>query len=448
MYKVRTYNQISVKGLDRFPRQSYEVGSDIGHPDAFLLRSQKLQGEPVPASLVAVARAGAGTNNVPIAEYSKQGIVVFNTPGANANAVKELVMAGMLLADSEYRHELEAQIQPFKGLLLGLFFMSVGMTANLPLLIEAPHWIILGALGLMLTKGLVLGLLGRAHGNDLATSIRLGVTLPQGGEFAFILFTSAVSLGLMSGRLGESLVLIVTLSMALTPIGFWLLERVLEPHWSQRDERKFDTLEDIPEHEVIIAGFGRVGQIIARVLRVHRIQFVALESSARQVDFVRRFGNQVFYGKLDNLALLQAAGAAKAKLLVLAIDDVEESVRTAQIIRHYFPKLPIYARARDRMHAYRLMDLGISVIHRETLGSSLEMARDVLVNIGFNQINAELSVKRFREYDDQLMIRQQAIYQNETALVESAKQAMQELEGLFESDSRAARRTTDEAENR
>jgi glutathione-regulated potassium-efflux system protein KefB len=350
-------------------------------------------------------------------------------------------LAGMLLADSEYRHELEAQIQPFKGLLLGLFFMSVGMTANLPLLIEKPHWIILGALGLMLSKGLILGFLGRWHGNDRQTSIRLSVTLPQGGEFAFIVFTSAVSLGLMSSTLGESLVLIVTLSMALTPIGFWLLEHVLEPHWNGREERKFDSLEDMPEHEVIIAGFGRVGQIIARVLRVHRIQFVALESSARQVDFVRRFGNPVFYGKLDNLALLEAAGAAKAKLLVLAIDDVEESLRTAQIVRHYFPKLPIYARARDRMHAYRLMDLGINVVHRETLGTSLEMARDVLINIGFNKVSADLSVNRFREYDDQLMLRQQAIYKNESALVESAKQAMRELEGLFESDSRAAKKT-------
>lgn len=349
-------------------------------------------------------------------------------------------LAGMLLADSEYRHELEAQIQPFKGLLLGLFFMSVGMTANLPLLAAEPHWIVLGALSLMLIKALILGLLGQWYGNDWQTSIRLGVTLPQGGEFAFILFTSAVSLGLMSTGLGERLVLIVTLSMALTPIGFWLLEHVLEPRWNQRDERKFDSYEDMPEHEVIIAGFGRVGQIIARILRVHRIQFVALESSARQVDFVRRFGNQVFYGKLDSLPLLKAAGADKAKLLVLAIDDVEESMRTAYLVRHYFPKLPIYARARDRMHAYRLMDLGINVIHRETLGSSLEMAKDVLMCIGFNKVNAELSVKRFREYDDQLMIRQQVIYKNEAALVESAKQAMQELEGLFESDSRANRK--------
>lgn len=350
-------------------------------------------------------------------------------------------LAGVLLADSEYRHELEAQIQPFKGLLLGLFFMTVGMTANLPLLWHELHWILLMAFGLMLIKGSILWGIGRAIGNDTSTALRLGITLPQGGEFAFIVFTSAVGLGLMGNDLGERLVLVVTLSMAMTPIGFWLIERVLEPHWNSKEERAYDSIEEADEsHEVLIAGFGRVGQIIARVLRVHQISFVALESSARQVDFVRRFGNKIYYGRPDSLAMLQAAGADKVKLVVLAIDDVEESVRTAQLIRMHYPKLPIFARARDRMHAYRLMDLGVTLVHRETFLSSLEMARDVLVGIGFNTASADLSVERFRQYDEQLLKRQQAIYQNEAELVESAKQSMRELENLFDSDARAARR--------
>jgi glutathione-regulated potassium-efflux system protein KefB len=231
--------------------------------------------------------------------------------------------------------------------------------------------------------------------------------------------------------------------MALTPLGFVLIERVLEPHWNKQEERAYDNLESIPQHEVIIAGFGRVGQIVARVLRVHQIPFVALESSVRQVDFVRRFGNQVYYGRLDNLALLNAAGISHAKLLVLAIDNVEESMRAAQLVRQHFPQLPIFARARDRMHAYRLMDLGITLIHRETYASSLEMARDVLVGIGFNLHSAEQGVKRFREYDENLMTRQQAIYQNEAELTETTKQAMLELKALFDSDSRAARRQKD-----
>ena len=349
-------------------------------------------------------------------------------------------LAGVLLADSEYRHELEAQIQPFKGLLLGLFFMTVGMTANLPLLWREAHWIFLIAFGLMLLKGLVLWGIGRAIGNDNSTALRLGITLPQGGEFAFIVFTSAVSLGLMDGGLGERLVLVVTLSMALTPIGFWLIERVLEPRWNSQEERAYDEIREDHAHEVLIAGFGRVGQIIARVLRVHQINFVALESSARQVDFVRRFGDKIYYGRPDSLAMLQSAGIDKVKLVVLAIDDVEESVRTAQLIRRHYPRLPVFARARDRMHAYRLMDLGVQLVHRETYLSSLEMARDVLVGIGFNTASASTSVERFRQYDEQLLKRQQAIYQNEAELLESARQAMRELEGLFDSDARAARR--------
>lgn len=353
-------------------------------------------------------------------------------------------LAGMLLADSEYRHELEAQIQPFKGLLLGLFFMSVGMTANLPLLLREPHWIILGAAVLMLIKGVILWAISRFAGHDPRSALRLGITLPQGGEFAFIVFTSAAGLGLIDNELGETLVLMVTLSMALTPLGFLLIERVLEPRWAGQEARDFDEPEMVEPHDIIIAGFGRVGQIIARVLRVHRINFVALESSARQVDFVRRFGNQVHYGRPDNLALLQAAGAGKAKLMILAIDNVEESVRTATLVRYHFPTLPIYARARDRQHAYRLMDLGVKLVHRETYLSSLEMARDVLTAIGFTRESANHSVQRFRDYDEKLIVRQHAIYKNEAALVESAKASMLELEGLFESDARANRKREDE----
>lgn len=349
-------------------------------------------------------------------------------------------VAGVLLADSEYRHELEAQIQPFKGLLLGLFFMTVGMTANLPLLGREAATIVLGATALVLLKGAILWLLARLNGSDNKAATRLAVTLPQGGEFAFIVFTTAVTAGLLDRQLGEMLVLAVTLSMAMTPIGFLLLEHVLEPRWGTQQERNYDEVPDDNTHEVLIAGFGRVGQIVARVLRLHHIPFVALESNARQVDFVRLFGNKVYYGRPDSHALLLAAGAAKAKVIVLAIDDVDESVHTAKLIRRHFPNTPIYARARDRMHSYRLMDIGVNLIHRETFASSLELASDVLEEIGFSEGAAKAGVKRFREYDEDLLIRQQAIYQNEAELVASAKQSIRELEELFASDARAAKR--------
>lgn len=353
-------------------------------------------------------------------------------------------LAGVLLADSEYRHELEAQIQPFKGLLLGLFFMTVGMTANLPLLLSEGHWLLLAALVLMLFKGVILFALGKATGNETLAAIRLGVALPQGGEFAFIVFTTATLLGLLPELLGERLVLVVTLSMALTPLGFWLLERYIAPHWAAKEPRHYDEITLDTHPEVLIAGFGRVGQIIARVLRMQHIPFVALESSARQVDFVRRLGNKIYYGRPDSLAMLTAAGIAQVKLVILAIDNIEESLQTARLIRRHYPRLPIYARARDRMHAYRLLDMGVNVVHRETYLSSLAMAEDVLLRLGHDKERSSRCIERFKSFDEELLRRQQAIYQDEAELNASIKQAMIELEDLFERDRELARDLAEE----
>lgn len=352
--------------------------------------------------------------------------------------------AGVLLADSEYRHELEASLQPFKGLLLGLFFIAVGMTADVALLAREPLAMIGLALLLMTLKFLLLMLIGRLSGADLHCNVHLGVALSQGGEFAFVLFTAAASGKLLPVALAEQLILVVTLSMALTPLAFVVLEKVVDP-WLRRDERReFDT---VPDHDtpVIIAGFGRFGQIVARVLRMHHIPFTALEADVRQVDFVRRFGNRVYYGNPANNELLRAAGAAKARIFVLAMDNVEDSMRTAESVRHYFPHIAVYARARDRAHAYRLMDLGVKVINRETYLSSLDMAEKVLAGLGLSAEKAASGVARFRQYDEELMTRQHAIYQDEASLMETTRQAMEELESLFESDEQAAADTASEA---
>lgn len=346
-------------------------------------------------------------------------------------------LAGVLLADSEYRHDLEASIQPFKSLLLGLFFMAVGMTADLDLLAADTLGIVAAAIGLMLIKFAVLLIIGRLAGNSLLSSMSLGVSLAQGGEFAFVLFTTAAASGSIDTGMMERLVLIVTVSMALTPLAFMALERWLEPRFKQHDNRAFDVIEE-NENPVIIAGFGRFGQIVARVLRMHRIGFTALESDARQVDFVRRFGNKVYYGNPAHIELLRSAGVGKAKIFVLAIDDVRDSVRTAEAVRRHYPKVKILARARDRNHAYQLMDIGVHVINREMYLSSLDLARQALEGLGFPPERAQESVDKFRRYDDELMQRQQAIYQDEVKLMESSLAAMKELEDLFESDHKAA----------
>lgn len=348
--------------------------------------------------------------------------------------------AGILLADSEYRHELEASLQPFKGLLLGLFFIAVGMTADIQLLLHEPLSIIGLALLLMLAKFLLLMLIGRLSGADLHCNVHLGVALSQGGEFAFVLFTAATAGKLLPADLAERLILVVTLTMALTPLAFILLEKFIEPRLRPREDRQFD---EVPEQgtPVIIAGFGRFGQIVARVLRMHHIAFTALEADVRQVDFVRRFGNRVYYGNPANIELLRSAGTANAKIFVLAMDNVEDSVRTAESVHHHFPHIVIYARARDRAHAYRLMDLGVRVINRETYLSSLALAEKVLTGLGISEEQAAQGVARFQEYDEALIKRQHAIYQDEARLMETTRQSMDELENLFESDAKAAAAT-------
>jgi glutathione-regulated potassium-efflux system protein KefB len=348
-------------------------------------------------------------------------------------------LAGVLLADSEYRHELEANIQPFKGLLLGLFFITVGMSADLHLLVQSPMLILGMALGLMLVKFAVLVLVGRLNGSSWQSAVQLGATLAQGGEFAFVLFTAAFGEGLMPEEMMATLTLVVTVSMALTPLAMLVAERWLAPAMGNDEERAFDTIED-HAHPVIIAGFGRFGQIVARVLRMHKIGFTALEASARQVDFVRRFGNSVYYGNPANIDLLHAAGMARAKIFVLAMDDVTDSVRTAEAVRRHFPQVQIYARARDRNHAYQLIDIGVRVVNRETYLSSLDLAEKVLLGLGYSETRAARSIRTFRDYDDRLLLRQQAIYQDEAKLAETAREAMEELENLFESDERAAER--------
>lgn len=348
-------------------------------------------------------------------------------------------VTGVLLADSEYRHELEANIQPFKGLLLGLFFMAVGMTTDMHLLISSPLLIVGGALGLMTLKFIVLVLIGTMVGNSWHTSVRLGISLAQGGEFAFVLFSSATHFNLLPTELSDRLMLIVTLSMALTPLAFYLLEKLIEPRWVNIEKRDFDAIhDDDHDNPVVIAGFGRFGQIIARVLRMHKIRFTALEGDARQVDFLRKFGNNIYYGNPSNIEMLRAAKLDKAKVFILAIDDVNDSIRTAMQVRHYYPHLTILARARDRRHAYQLMDIGVKVISRELFSSSLHIAKQALIEVGLSPERAASGIKTFREYDEQLLVRQQAFYQDEASLIASNKEAMQELEELFESDERAA----------
>lgn len=349
-------------------------------------------------------------------------------------------LAGVLLADSEFRHELEADIEPFKGLLLGLFFIAVGMSANLDLLWQQPLLVAGLALALMLAKYLLMLTVARAVRRDFAAAQRLALALAQGGEFAFVLL-SAASGAVLDPATTQLLVLVVTLSMLLSPLAFELHGRWLA-RWTERHMTpEFDSI-DSPANPVIIAGYGRMGQIVSRVLRMCDIPFTALEASYQQVDFVRRYGNnRVYYGDASRLELLQAAKAGEAKLFVLAIDDVEASIKTAAVVRRHFPELTILARARNRVHVHRLRDLGVSLTYRETFRTSLDIAHQTLLRLDLGVAAAGRAVALFRQHDEEQLDAQYAIHHDEAQLIQSAKQAAEQLRELFESDAVGAMAT-------
>ncbi|MEO8670348.1 MAG: monovalent cation:proton antiporter-2 (CPA2) family protein [Tahibacter sp.] len=346
-------------------------------------------------------------------------------------------LAGLLLADSEYRHELEAQIDPFKGLLLGLFFTSVGMAVNLQLLLNEPL-LIAGLVGaLIAVKALLLFGVGRyAGGLDNLEAVSLGAVLAAGGEFAFVVFNLAYSSQLLDARSHDVLMLAITVSMALTPLMVVALERSLATR-RQAPKREFDRIDGDPPR-VIIAGFGRVGQIVARILRAHHIGYTALENSIEQVDTSRRFGSVLYFGDPSKPELLRAAHADKAEIFVLATDDPEANVRTARIVKRLYPHLKIFARARNRQHAFRLMDLSVDGVVRETFDGSLELTRQVLEALGLPPTTAVERVARFRAHDEELLKAQHLVYDDEAALLQSAREAFVDLERIFEADSEKA----------
>ena len=345
-------------------------------------------------------------------------------------------IAGVLLADSEYRHELEANIEPFKGLLLGLFFMAVGMSANLRVLTSRPLVVIGLAVALVAVKALVLAALGRLAGLSARARVSLGAAISQGGEFAFVIFSVAETAHVLGRSTVELLVVVVTLSMVLTPLLFALRDEVFRRLDAGGEKRAFDAIDD-DGSRVIIAGFGRFGQIVGRVLRLKRIAFTALDASPTHVDFLRRFGNKIYYGDASRVDLLRAAGAERATVFVLAIDDFEASMRALETVRENFPKLRVVARARNRQHAYALMGAGVETVIRETFAGSLDAARATLEELGVSHADARATVKRFGTYDEAMVRKTYVHRDDEKALIESAKKYSAELESILQQDERS-----------
>jgi CPA2 family monovalent cation:H+ antiporter-2/glutathione-regulated potassium-efflux system protein KefB len=343
-------------------------------------------------------------------------------------------MAGVLLSGSEYRHELEADIAPFEGLLLGFFFISVGMSADLGLARTAPVLLLGGTAALLCVKAAILYGLARVARQNAANALRFALALPQASEFSFVLFAAAVGVGALDAHDSRMATLVAAASMLATPILFagaeaWAIP-LLRP---KRQEPQYDKIEN-EANPVIIAGFGRMGQIVGRVLRLRGIAFTALERDQGQVDVVRRFGNKVYFGDPTRVEVLRAAGAAEAKLLIVLLDDMEAVLRTVDVARRNFPQLKILARARNRRHAYLLMDRGVDGLVRETFHSSLVLAEKALTALGVDADAASRAVTLFRDHDEQTLASTHAVYRDEQKLLQSAQDAAAELESLFEAD--------------
>ncbi len=344
-------------------------------------------------------------------------------------------LAGVLLADSEYRHEIETRLAPFEGLLLGLFFISVGMSANLGLLRADP----IGILGLV--TGLILGkfvcLYGVARAMQFAqiNALKLAAALCQGGEFAFILFALARDQGLLDSPAADTLMLVVSLSMAATPFVYAAATK-----WSARITGKlavnpYDEVTST-DHTVVIAGLGRFGQIAGRILRALEIPFTALDINPEHIEMSRRFGSKAYYGDASNLDLLKSAHLEHAKVIIIAIDDPDASVRTAELVRTHFPHVEILARARNRQHVYRLMDIGVAFIERELYHSSLHLSEQLLVTLGFSLQTARRAVIAFKRNDEAALLKAHSIYKDEAQLIQTTKEAAAELRAILELDPR------------
>lgn len=342
------------------------------------------------------------------------------------------IVAGILLANSEYRHELAASLAPFKGLLLGLFFIAVGMSLDLNVIMGQPAMVLGITAGFMAFKGLLVYVLGRIFKYKHEAAKNIAFTIPQGGEFAFVLFSVAFSKSILSHEQASVLNAAVTLSMMLTPMVFGINQKYLRRS-SEISERPYDSFD---EHspEVIVAGFGRFGQIVARLLRSEFIAFTILDNDAAQVETARRFGNKVYYGDPSRADILESAGTAKAKFFVLAVDDIEKSVKIAQLVKKRFPNVEIIARVRNRRHAIQLMELGIQSIHREIYLTSLEVAREVLTKKGVPPEEVKRRIDLFRAHDESLLKKQFTHRNDEKKFITVTTEAAAELEEILKAD--------------
>ncbi|WP_312394104.1 glutathione-regulated potassium-efflux system protein KefB [Mixta calida] len=339
-------------------------------------------------------------------------------------------IAGILLAESEYRHELESAIEPFKGLLLGLFFISVGMALNLGVLYTHLLAVLAGVLVLVAVKTLVLYLLARIYGLRSSERLQFAGVLSQGGEFAFVLFSAASSAHLFRGDQLPLLLVTVTLSMMTTPLLMQGVDRILVRRFNEPDEQAEKPWVDDDQPQVIVVGFGRFGQVIGRLLMANKKRITVLERDISAVSLMRKYGYKVYYGDATELELLRAAGAASAQSIVITCNDPEDTMNIVHLCQHHFPHLQILARARGRVEAHELLQAGVTQFSRETFSSALELGRKTLMSLGMHPHQAHRAQLHFRRLDMR-MLRELMPNHTDNAQISRVREARRELEDIF-----------------
>ena len=356
-------------------------------------------------------------------------------------------LAGVVLAESEFRRELETDIEPFRGLLLGLFFITVGAGLDLGLVSRQPAQILSLTVGLMVAKFLAMwgvGVIFRRGRRDAAT---ISVSLAQGGEFAFVLLGFVVTARVLTTEIAAVATAVVALSMALTPLAFALYERLVLNRADARAEPENEPFDD-GAPDAIVAGFGRFGQIATRLLMANDFKVTMLESSIEQIDVIRRFGWRVHYGDASRLDLLRAAGADKAKLLLVAIDDRDKAIEMVKAATEYFPNLTIVARAFDRRHAYELIRVGGDLIERETFEGALAFGRKALLALGLSERRANKAASLFREHDHKLLMKLAPVSGEEERYIMATRDSRATMENLLRAEmQRVAAEEAEEADN-
>ncbi|CAK9886514.1 MAG: Glutathione-regulated potassium-efflux system protein KefC [Candidatus Erwinia impunctatus] len=352
-------------------------------------------------------------------------------------------IAGILLAESEYRHELETAIDPFKGLLLGLFFISVGMALNIGVLYTHLKEILSGVLLLVSIKALVLYLLSRLYGIRSSERLQFAGVLSQGGEFAFVLFSAASSAKLFKGDQMPLLLVVVTLSMMTTPLLMQLIDKILARRFNPSEEHDEKHFVEDDKPEVIVVGFGRFGQVVARLLMANEKRITVLERDISAVSLMRKYGYKVYYGDATELELLRAAGAETAQSIVITSNGPEDSMKIVHLCQHHFPHLQILARARGRVEAHELLQVGVKYFSRETFSSALDLGRKALLSLGMHPHQAFRAQQNFRRLDMR-MLRELMPNHTDSQQISRAKEARRELEDIFQAEMKNEKRQFNE----